>query len=99
VGASAAARPALSPPAASEREFEPLTGSLGEVAELDEAVHFAAIETAEGTFEQGTVQIVFERNGTSDPAAVVLESDGGRRVSLFVAPLSDAVRFEYVDEP
>jgi type II secretion system protein H len=100
LGASAAAaRPALSPPAATEREFEPLAGTLGEVAELDEAVHFAAIETGEGTFEQGTVQIVFERNGTSDPAAVVLESDGGRRVSLYVAPLSDSVRFEYVDQP
>jgi type II secretion system protein H len=96
---AAPTRPALSPPAATEREFEPLAGSLGEVAQLDEAVHFAGIETAEGVFEQGTVQIVFERNGTSDPAALVLESDAGRRVSLYVAPLSDAVRFEYVDEP
>jgi len=95
---AAPAKLALSPPGATEREFEPLAGSLGEVAVLDEAVHFAGVDTAEGTFEQGTVQIVFQRDGTSDPAAVVLESDGGRRVALYVAPLADAVRFEYVDE-
>jgi len=92
------AKLALSPPGAAEREFEPLAGSLGDVFMLDEAVHFAGVDTAEGTFEQGTVQIVFQRDGTSDPAAVVLESDGGRRVALYVAPLADAVRFEYVDE-
>jgi type II secretion system protein H len=102
-GAAAAgddlARPALSPPGAgAEGEFEPLAGSLGDVAQLDEAVHFAGIETAEGTFQQGTVQIFFERNGTSDPAAVVLENDAGRRVALYVTPLSDSVRFEYVGE-
>jgi len=98
-GGAALAPLALSPPAATDREFEPLAGSLGDVASLDEAVHFAGIETAEGTFEQGTIQIVFERNGTSDPAAVWLENDGGRRVALYVAPLSDSVRFEYVDQP
>ena len=93
------AKPALAPPAATEHDFEPLAGSLGEVAQLDEAVSFASIETAEGTFEQGTIQIFFERNGTSDPAAVALENESGRRVVLYVAPLSDAVRFEYVEAP
>jgi type II secretion system protein H len=99
LGAAALSKPALAPPAVTERDFGPLAGSLGDVAELDEAVSFAGIETAEGTFEQGTVQIYFERNGTSDPAAVSLESESGRRVVLYVAPLSDAVRFEYVDAP
>jgi hypothetical protein len=90
------ARVELSPPLEAERVFEPLAGTLGELAWLDEAVHFAAIETPAGAFEEGTVQVEFDRDGTSEPAAFVLVNESGRSIILHVAPLADSVRFEYV---
>jgi type II secretion system protein H len=90
------ARVELSPPPGTERVYEPLEGTLGELAQLDEAVRFDAVETPGGAFEEGTVQIEFERDGTSEPAALVLSNESGRRVILHVAPLADSVRFEYV---
>jgi general secretion pathway protein H len=101
--ADAAASPAevakveLAAPLAAEVDFQPLVGTLGDIFELDPAVHFAGIETPEGMVEAGQVQIVFQRDGTSDPAAVALGIESGRRAILHVLPLADSVRLERVD--
>jgi len=84
---------ALAPPGEAEREFLPLPGTLGDDEALDERVAFAAVETPEGVFEAGVLQIVFERDGTSEPAWIALSNESGRRVVLEVAPLADTVRF------
>ncbi len=91
------ARVELTAPLAAEVDFQPLLGTLGDIAELDAAVHFAGVETPGGLVESGQVQIVFERDGTSDPAAVVLAIDSGRQAILRILPLSDSVRLERVD--
>jgi hypothetical protein len=49
--------------------------------------------------ESGQVQIVFDRDGTSEPAAIALAIESGRRAILHVFPLADSVRLERVDHP
>jgi type II secretion system protein H len=88
----------LSPPANAENDFQPLVGSLGEVSLLDEEVTVASLETPEGVFESGTVQIVFEGDGTAEPATLVLANRAGQRIALHVDPLADSVRRENLDD-
>ena len=92
-----AAPAALAPPGGGALEFLPLQGSLGEDAHLDARVGFASVETPEGAFDQGLLQIVFEADGTAEPARISLTTESGGRVALLVAPLADTVRFEHVD--
>ena len=92
-----AAPVALAPPGADALEFLPLQGSLGDDAHLDARVGFELVETPEGAFDQGLLQIVFEADGTSEPARISLASESGGRMALLVAPLADTVRFEHAD--
>jgi general secretion pathway protein H len=87
----------LSPPTTAASEFQPLVGSLGEVSQLDEEVTVASLETPEGAFEGGTVQIVFEADGSAEPATLVLANRAGQRIALHVDPLADSVRRESLD--
>jgi type II secretion system protein H len=80
-------------PRGEEPRYRPLAGSLGGVTELDELVALQGIETPQGYFEQGRVQIEFAGDGTSDPASVVLADPDGRTVDLVVEPLADSVWF------
>jgi type II secretion system protein H len=95
----AGAAAALAPPGGEALEFLPLQGSLGDDAHLDARVGFELVETPEGAFDQGLLQIVFEADGTAEPARISLASESGGRMALLVAPLADTVRFEHVDEP
>ena len=90
--------PALVPPAEGVLDFAPLPGTLGDDARLDPRVGFAYVETPDGRFEEGLLQIVFEGDGTSEPAIVALQTQSGSRVVLQVAPLADTVRFEHDDD-
>lgn len=96
-GAEAGA-PSLSPPVAGASEFVPLPGTLGDDVRFDARVGFEQVETPEGVFDVGQLQIVFEGDGTAEPAAVALVNDSGGRVVLAVAPLADTVRFEYAGD-
>src|SRR4029450_10783909 len=91
------ARVELSAPLDAEVDFQPLVGTLGDATELDPAVQFAGVETPGGIVESGQVQIVFERDGTSEGAAVALAIDSGRRAILRILPMADSVRLERVD--
>jgi type II secretion system protein H len=85
---------AMAPPAEAERAFAPLAGTLGEVVDLGGEVSIEAVETPEGAFDEGVLQVLFESDGTAEPAAIVLAAGGtGQRLALGVAPLSDTVRF------
>jgi len=87
----------MSPPVRDERSFRPVTGTFGDPIRLDDLVFLARFETPEGIYEQGELQLVFDRDGTSQPAVIVLGIEDGREVMLEVAPLADTVRFGYVD--
>jgi type II secretion system protein H len=88
---------ALSPPLAPEREFQPLTGTPGDVQQLHDDVHFEAIATPRGEFAAGTLEILFEGDGTSEPAEIVLASEEGRRVVVHLEPLADAAYIERLE--
>ncbi len=81
----------LSPPRAASREFYPLPSALGRLAWLPDDAAFARVETAESWVVRGGVSVTFAADGTTESTAIVLESDGGARLRLEVAPLADAV--------
>jgi len=89
---------ALAPQGQGALEFLPLPGTLGDDATFDARIGFEAVETPEGSFDEGLLQIVFEADGTSEPARIALASESGGHVALLVAPLADTVRFEHVDD-
>ncbi len=82
----------MSPPRGAEREYRPLPGLLGRFTLLEESLWFAGLETPAGFIEQGEVGIAFERDGTTDYTAIVLEAADGRTLILDVLPLANAVR-------
>jgi len=86
----------LSPPEEPERSFHPLIGTLGDLTQLDERARIAGFETQDGAVGGGQAYIAFDRNGTSDWAAVALDNDKGERIVLHVEPLADAVWIENV---
>ena len=88
----------LSPPPEPERAFHPLLGTLGDSAELDQRARIAGFETSDGSVASGQAYIAFDRNGTSDYAAVDLDNDRGERIRLHVEPLADSVWIEHVEQ-
>ncbi len=85
----------LSPPRNEEPAWRRLLGTAGNVERLDELVFIDGIETAGGYVDRGELELLFERDGTTDPTWIVISDDGGNSITLAVAPLADTVRFEY----
>ncbi len=85
----------MSPPRAEEPAWRRLAGVAGNVSRIDSLVFIDGIETSEGYVDRGELQLHFERDGTTDPAWIILSDDNGRAITLAVAPLADTVRFEY----
>jgi prepilin-type N-terminal cleavage/methylation domain-containing protein len=83
----------LAAPQAPPAEYVPLPGSLGRPRQLPDEVHFASVETlAAGAQLSGQVALVFEPDGTADPALVLLANDHGHVVQLQLARLADEIR-------
>lgn len=78
-------------PQAEERRFRALPGELGERHRMDDAVFAARVETPSGPAQRGRVAIRFERDGTSAPTELALESRDGGRLWLELGPLADTV--------
>ena len=85
----------MAPPRAAERSYRALPGSLGHTAYVSEIVHIDGIEIADGFLEQGLVDIVFERDGTSEATEILLSDDDGHAIGIEVAPLADTVRIRH----
>lgn len=89
---------ALSPPPEPEREFQPLIGTPGDVQKLAEEVYIEAVRTPRGEFGDGTVEILFEGDGTSEPAIIVLANEAGKRIAVHLDALADAAYIERLEE-
>jgi prepilin-type N-terminal cleavage/methylation domain-containing protein len=85
----------LAPPQAAERSYRALPGSLGHTSYVPEMVRIDGIEIADGFLEQGLVEIVFERDGTSESAEILLSDDDGHSIGIEIAPLADTVRIHH----
>jgi prepilin-type N-terminal cleavage/methylation domain-containing protein len=83
----------LAAPQAPPAQFVPLPGSLGRPRQLPDEVHFASVETlAAGAQLAGQVALLFEPDGTADPARVLLANEDGDVVQLELARLADEIR-------
>ena len=66
--------------------------SLGRPGWLDEGMFFEGVDTPEGWIDAGDVGVVFQRDGSTDAARLVIADEDGRRAALEVRPLQDRVR-------
>jgi hypothetical protein len=82
----------LAAPLGGQAFFEPVPIEQGRLVRLEDGSWFAGVETSYGLFEQGAVEVRFERDGTADPTAIVLAEPGGGTLVLDILPLADAVR-------
>jgi len=85
----------MAPPRAAERSYRALPGSLGHATYVPEIVRIDGIEIADGFLERGLVDIVFERDGTSEAAEILLSDEDGHAIGIEVAPLADTVRIHH----
>lgn len=88
----------LSPPTHDVPSYRPVVGELGRSRRLADDLFFEGVQMDEGWFESGEFQLVFASDGSTEPAQVVLGSEGVQGYVLDVAPLLDAVRI-LDDEP
>ncbi len=84
-------------PREAQRSFQPVPGQFGRYAYLEPDLFFSGVETDQGWTEVGETFVAFERDGTTDYAAITLEDDAGRGLVLDVLPLADAVRIRDVE--
>ena len=83
----------LAAPPPVEQAFVPLAGPFGRPRQLPDDVFFSSIETlAAGPVVSGQVGLVFEEDGTADPALLMLENEEGLVVSVEYTRLADEVR-------
>lgn len=68
-------------------------GSEGRLAWIDETLDVAGVEVDDGWYDAGEFQVVFQGDGSSDAARIVLRADPEEAgLVLEVSPLLDAVR-------
>ena len=83
----------LEPPQATERDYYPVPGRFGRTEYLPEDFYFLGVETPEdGFIDQGEINIVFERDGTTSRAEIVLADAWENEIALEIQPLLDTVR-------
>jgi len=85
----------LSPPTRADETFRPLPGNLGDRKRLSASVVLAAVETPAGRSESGRLEIVFDPDGTAEPAELLLAGEQGERMVLSLGALSDTVRIRH----
>lgn len=82
----------LSPPEREERDYYPIPNRFGREDWLPEDIFFVGVNTADGWIEDGTVQIVFQADGTTDYSEIVMRDNWENRIVLEIEPLLDIVR-------
>jgi len=75
-----------------ELSYQPIESRFGADSFLPPEFFFEGLETAEGWFDNGEIALVFDRDGTTDAAELVIADDYGNSLVLEVRPLLDTVR-------
>ena len=89
---SAAGPLSLSPPEKEERDYFPIPNRFGREEWLPENIFFVGANTPDGWIEDGTIQIVFQLDGSTDYAEIVMRDNWENRVVLEIQPLLEVVR-------
>lgn len=82
----------LSPPQTRYQEYFPIPMRFGNEDRLDEDTFFEGVNTDRGWITEGEVQLVFQTDGSTDYAEVILADDWGNSVTVEVQPLLDHTR-------
>lgn len=83
----------MSPHADDIPSYRIVPGGAGRLGWLDEALDFAGVEVDDGWYESGEFQVVFQGDGSSDAARIVVRAEFDEPgLVLEVSPLLDAVR-------
>ena len=82
----------LSPPEREERDYFPVPNRFGNEDWLPPDIFFEGVNTPDGWIEEGSVQIVFRSDGSTDFSEIVLRDTWQNRVVLEVEPLLETVR-------
>jgi prepilin-type N-terminal cleavage/methylation domain-containing protein len=82
----------LTPPLGETPEYYPIPNRFGGADWLDDGYFFEGIDTAEGWIERGEVFVVFDWDGSTDAAEILISDPDARTILLGVAPLLEQVR-------
>lgn len=82
----------LAPPLGETPEYDPIPNRFGGADFLDDGFFFEGVDTPEGWIERGEVFVVFDWDGSSDAAEIVISDPDNRTILLDVAPLLEQVR-------
>jgi prepilin-type N-terminal cleavage/methylation domain-containing protein len=82
----------LSPPIGEQANYFAVPNRFGNADRLPDEIYFVGIDTWEGWIERGGVQIVFERDGTTDFTEIHLADAWDHLVVIEIQPLLDTVR-------
>jgi type II secretion system protein H len=83
----------LKPPEREERDFYPVANKqLGSFTWLDDALYFVGLESSAGWVEGGSVEIVFDPDGTTEYSLLEIADSDDHHMTLEIEPLLDRVR-------
>ena len=82
----------LTPPRDEFTEYYPIPNRFGGHSWLDAGFFFEGIDTPEGWIESGEVVLVFDWDGSSDVAQIVISDPDNRSIDLDIAPIVETVR-------
>lgn len=85
----------LSPPRDRTVEFRPIPSRLGRDEWLDDDFHFDGVETPEGWLDSGEVGVVFQDDGSTDAAQIVISDAEDERIVLDILPYLEIVRIRH----
>jgi len=91
-GAEGAPAPNLTVAPSAQLSFEPIPTQSGRATFLEEPIRFEEVETSEGVLSQGSVYILFNRDGTTVPTTIYLTDGDDHRRALEVLALAETVR-------
>lgn len=83
----------MAAPAQTRRAYQPVPGDFGRFLYLESDLSFAGLETPEGWIARGDAFVGFDRDGTAAYTEIAIQDASGRRITLDVMPLDDAVRW------
>lgn len=84
-------------PPAGEFSYEPIPTRFGNTSVLAEPFYFDGVETSDGWLDDGLVAVVFDRDGTTDEAQIVISDPDGFAATLDILPILDSVRIRHED--
>ena len=78
-------------------DYEPIPNRFGNASSLSNPFYFDGIDTSEGWLNEGLVGIVFDSDGSTDEAQIVISDPDGFAATLDILPILDAVRIRHED--